>query len=74
MITHYHTRTLYFFFLFYRIPYAAGLTLVAPDDGCICPKHVEPSLFYNKLSYVVASSWFFYSYSLAYFLWESEIS
>jgi hypothetical protein len=45
-----------------RIPHAAGLTLVAPDDGRIRPKHVEPSLFYNKLSYIVASSWFFYCY------------
>jgi hypothetical protein len=26
-----------------RIPYAAVLNLVAPDDGHIRPKHVEPS-------------------------------
>jgi hypothetical protein len=27
-----------------RIPYAAGIILVAPDDGRIRPKHVELSL------------------------------
>jgi hypothetical protein len=27
-----------------RIPYAAGVILVAPDDGRILPKHVELSL------------------------------
>jgi hypothetical protein len=27
-----------------RIPYAAGVILVAPDDGHILPKHVELSL------------------------------
>jgi hypothetical protein len=30
-----------------RIPYAAGVILVAPDDGCMRPKYVDLSLSYH---------------------------
>jgi hypothetical protein len=32
-----------------RIPYTAGIILVAPDDGRMHPKHVELSLLLQKI-------------------------
>jgi hypothetical protein len=46
-----------------RTPYAAVLSLVAPDDGRIRPKHVEPSTI---KFYIVALSWFFHAHVIVF--------